>query len=186
MGIGGFFKGLGKIGAVAAAPFTGGASMTALPFLDAIGKGAGAASQSAAQNRGTQAELHMDLQDQLENQLLSREFNTRAAQEAARKQSVMGDLAANWSPAARPTGIPTISFGGPSARGQSAGSELFEQAMSRLRQPDIAQQTGMPAFKDLSKDPKFQKTQKSGFLEKLGGVAGFAAPIIGAFGNRGK
>lgn len=176
----GLWKTIGKGLAVAAAPFTGGTSLSAIPFIDAIGSGAGKAAQSMASNRGARASTQVDLQDQLEQQLLAREANTRAAQSDAYRKAVMGDLASSWRPAARPTGTPTISFGGPSERGMTAGSELFEQAMSRMRQPDIAQQRGLPPLKDLSRDPEFQKTQKSGFLEKLLGVGSAVAPIISA------
>jgi hypothetical protein len=57
-----FWKGLGKVGALVAAPFTGGASLAAMPMIDAIGSMAtGAAAGSAAsrqQNDQQAAQLY--------------------------------------------------------------------------------------------------------------------------------
>jgi hypothetical protein len=53
----GILKGIGKIGAVAASPFTAGASLAAIPAIDAIGAGLGAASEAQASNRSEQIGL---------------------------------------------------------------------------------------------------------------------------------
>jgi len=59
----GWLKTIGKIGSVAAAPFTGGASVAGLSVIDALG-GAGkalqASSQASASNRGTKFEGQLD------------------------------------------------------------------------------------------------------------------------------
>jgi len=50
----GFWGGLGKIAAGVAAPFTGGASLAAIPAIDALGKVAGGAAKGSADQRLTE------------------------------------------------------------------------------------------------------------------------------------
>jgi len=182
MGWGNFFGTIGKIGAGIAAPFTGGASLMAIPAIDALSKGAGSASQSMASNRGTKAEMMMDQNRDLESQLLAREAEKREAQANAYKNAMRSDMAVNWKPTVRPEGIPNISYNaGPSAAGRDIASTMFNQSKSRLGAPDLQNQQGMQAYRNLANDKEFGKTQKSGFWEKLLGIASGVAPIAGAY-----
>lgn len=62
----GLLKGLGAAGAAAAVPFSGGASLTALPsILGIAGAGLAGASQGAASNRGNKFEGQLGLQSLL-------------------------------------------------------------------------------------------------------------------------
>jgi hypothetical protein len=56
----GWLKPIAKIGAVAAAPFTGGASLSAMPLLDAAGNMLSEGAQASAANRGSQIDTLMD------------------------------------------------------------------------------------------------------------------------------
>lgn len=172
---------IAKIGSMVAAPFTGGASLTAMPMIDAASKGLGAAAQSSASNRGTKAEIMMDQNSALEQQLLAREREKREAQGDAYKNAVRADMAQTWKPAARPANIPTISYGGGlSPEGLHAARLLGNQARTRLEAPDLQQgQGGMPSYRDLTKDKDFQKTMNPSIWEKIGGIASAALPLLG-------
>jgi hypothetical protein len=92
---------IGKIGAGIAAPFTGGASLAAIPMIDGIGAAASGVSAGRAGGRVQEAEMQM-LRDRLMqqrygNELQAAELNLRAPQERA-KQSVKGDVLANAQP----------------------------------------------------------------------------------------
>lgn len=186
----GFWSKLAKIGGVAAAPFTGGLSIpigNAIgEMTEGVGRGAGAAAQGAAQNRGSKAELMMDAQSDLERQLLAREEEKRSAQMDAYRKAMYGANNIQWQQAQRPAGVPMIQFTrGPGDMGRMAGGELYSQAMRRMLQPDLVNPTGMPEYKPLM-DPaqmqkEFQKSLSPGFWEKLGGYGGFAGPAVGSF-----
>lgn len=185
----GWLKPIAKIGAGIAAPFTGGASLAAIPAIDALGQGAGAASQAAASNRGTKASLLMDQNEDLERQLLAREADKRAAQRQAYAAAMMGERGQSWTPLARPAGVPG-SYNGLTDASKGVSSELFNQAMARMRAPDMKAQSGMPAYRNLVQDKEFKKTLKPGFWEKLGGITSAAAPFVGSAisgmkGNKG-
>lgn len=183
----GFWSTIGKGLGIAAAPFTGGASLAAIPAIDAISKGMGNASQAQASNRGTKAELMLDQNSALERELLAREAEKRQAQGTAYQNAVRADYANNFKPAARPEGIPNISFGpGLSQAGKGASSELFNQAMTRLQAPDLSRgQTGMPAYKDLSTNKDFKKTLTPGIWERILGYGSALSPIVGGlYGGR--
>jgi hypothetical protein len=83
---------LGKIGAVAAAPFTGGASLAAVPAIGAVGSVLGGAAQGSANQRMGENQQAL-LQAQLRNQdtlaragLMSNNANTRASMQNADNQ----------------------------------------------------------------------------------------------------
>lgn len=175
----GWLKSIGKIGAGIAAPFTGGASLAAIPAIDAIGAGAGAASQASASNRGTKAELLLDQNRDLEQQLLAREADKRAAQRQAYAAAMMGERGQSWSPLSRPAGVPG-SYNGLTDASRGVSSELFNQAMARMKAPDMQAQSGVPAYRNLAQDPEFLKTMKPGFWEKFGGILGAGASAYGA------
>lgn len=182
----GFLKGLGKIAAIGAAPFTGGASLTALPMIDGISNALGSGAQSAASNRGTKAELMLDQNSDLERQLIAREEEKRSAQGNAYRNAMLGSRAATWKPSARPSGVPG-SYAQTNAQGANlAGNELFKQAMLRMQAKDMQDQSGMPAYRNLANDKDFKKTMNPGFLEKLAGFGSAVTPLVGAaFGGGG-
>jgi hypothetical protein len=182
----GFWSTLGKIGAGVAAPFTGGASLAAIPAIDAASKALGSGSQAAASNRGTKAELMMDQNRDLEAQLLAREREKRDAQQQAYRAAMTGAHATSWKPLARPAGIPG-SYRPMDALGLDAGRMLNQQGRMRLGADDLNSRdsmSGMPAYRDLTKDKQFQKTLNPGFWEKLAGVGSAVLPLVGgAFGK---
>jgi hypothetical protein len=137
-------------------------------------------SKAEASNRGTKAEMMMDSQSDLERQLLAREQEKRDAQSSAYRNAIMGDAAVNWMPARRPQGTANISFVNPSMNARAAGATLFDQAMARMNAPDLQNQSGMPAYRDLTKDKEFQNTMKPGIMERITGIGGMVAPLAGA------
>lgn len=181
MGWGSILKGLGKVGAGIAAPFTGGASLMAIPMIDAIGAGAGAASQASASNRGTKADLMLQQQGQLEQQLLAREAEKRDAQRSAYRAAMAGDYAANWKPLTRPAGVPSAGTQPMSQNAIDTGNMLYNQGRMRLGADDLNTRdsmSGMPAYRNLTNDKEFKKTLSPGFWEKLGGIVGAAGPAL--------
>jgi hypothetical protein len=151
--------------------------------LDALGKGAGAASQAAASNRGTKAEIMMDTNALLEQQLLAREAEKRDAQKSAYRAAMMGDYTANWKPLGRPAGVPSMGYPEMTPRSIEAGNMLYNQGRMRLGADDLNSRdsmSGMPAYNDLTKNKEFMNTLSPGFWEKIGGIAGWAAPAVGA------
>lgn len=186
----GFLGTLGKIGAGIAAPFTGGASLAAIPAIDALSRGTGAAAEGMAHNRGEKAGLMLDQNSALERELLAREQEKRTARNDAYQNAIRGSIAYNYDPSAAyanaPSRMPHLDVTGGTmgnAQAKAAGDELLKQSMNRLTQPDLQTNGGaaMPAYRNLWNDPEFQKTLNPGFWEKfLGGVSA-ASPILGMF-----
>src|SRR5262245_32720463 len=97
------------VAGVAAAPFTGGASL--IPTLiGAGGAAASAASGAMANTRGQQAGFDLAAQDAFERELMAREANARANRNDALRQSVFGSLLAGYRPSERPAGMPQSPF----------------------------------------------------------------------------
>lgn len=179
------WKTLGKIGSFAAAPFTGGASLSAIPVIDAIGGGASSAADSMASNRGTQIDIEFEkLREKRQQEqdffdaILRREQERRAAGNDAWKKLQQASYISNWAPRPGPNVSPyTKPLVAPAndivamARTPEMWAELSKRAAYQdpyggempTRAPDF---TGV----DKRRDP--------GFWEKLVGVAGAAAPII--------
>lgn len=179
------------IAAGAGAAAKGGGLFSALksrlggPAIEAAATGLGRYSAGAAANRGTQAERLLDTQKTLEEQLIAREQEKRAAQSDAYSKAMRADLAKNWKPATRPGNIPTISFtSGPSAEARGVSDELFKQAAARMKAPDLQNQTGMPTYKDPTQDPELRRTQRPGIGERLSGYGAAALPLVGALLGR--
>jgi len=167
--------------------FTGGAtipahaSMAASDLARIGGGGAGAASQSAAQNRGVMAALLRDAAADREDQLLQREAEKRTAQSDAYKKAMLADFLGNWRPANRPGGVPTISFtDGPSGEARDVSSVLFNQARGRLNLDDLQNPTGMPQYQALMDDPRFTKLLSPSKWEKTGGIMSILGPMLGS------
>jgi hypothetical protein len=148
--------------------------------MDRLGAGAGGASRAAASNRGTQAELMLGQNEDLERQLMAREIDKRQAQSQAYRAAMSGEYANSFKPSVRPAHI-SGSYEGPTDASRGIGSELYNQAMARLRLPDLASPTGMPTYRNLANDPDFKKTQKASKWEKVGGVASWLLPLAGKF-----
>lgn len=195
-----FWGNLAKIGGYVSAPFTGGAS---IPIGQAVGggidsfsKGAGAASQAQASNRGTKAELMLDQNSDLERQLLAREQEKRSARNDAFKNAMMGGNIANYKPVQGPPGINVVRFGGGGADGTGgaisnpnavgAANVLAAQGMNRLGQPDLNVDGGgsMPSYRNLWNDPEFKKTLNPGLMEKIMGWSSAFSPLLGTLLNR--
>lgn len=182
----GFWGGLGKVlGAVApiaAAPFTGGASLAALPgILGAAGQGLGALSQGQAQNRGAQFEgqlalekLLMERDQQGFSNAIAREQEGRAGSTDAFRKLLAAQRVSN--PGARPQLSPYSV-----APRQATGAEL--QGADALTQEVLARLTGgnpIPQFSAHQNvvDPKLLK---AGFWEKLAGYGGAGLTALSAF-----
>lgn len=169
-----FWSALGKIGAGIAAPFTGGASLAAIPAIDAIGKAAGGAAGAMANNRGAAGAMKLDEQAQFEQQLLAREEEKRRARNDAMKQSVYASLLGQFHPGARPAGISASPFASLGAGGTMAANEVGSQSMRRLLQPDLVNPSAPPALTRLD----LSKELKPSLWEKLLGAGSVAAPLL--------
>ena len=92
---------IAKIGAGVAAPFTGGASLAAIPAIDGISAAASGVGQGRAQGRMQEAEMQM-LRDRLVQQRYGNELDAARlnldAPQVRAKQSVKGDVLANAQP----------------------------------------------------------------------------------------
>lgn len=151
-----FWSMLGKIGAGVAAPFTGGASLAAIPAIDGLGKALSSGSQAAAGNRGAMMEALL-AQDQMR---LAGRQDDRSRESDAWKKMLHAGYVKNvqpqgpmFSPYAKPVAMPSDE-----AR-SSAG--LLEAEMMKRLQPGGGFQPS-----DLSKYMK-----PSGW-EKWGGILG--------------
>lgn len=165
-----FWSTLGKIGAGVAAPFTGGASLAAIPMIDAIGGAASAGSQAAASNRGTALQAMMD-QDRMRM--------AAADQQRTGESDILKKLAqtaylksggAQYGPTSTPAGmLPTFGFGPrPASAEQMAGASTLEQELQkRLTAPPMQLQD-------------YASKMKPGFWEKFGGILGAGAGAYGA------
>lgn len=169
-GVGGFLKGLGKKAA-------GG-------LFDSISAGTGGAAQSMANNRGTMAEIMLDANTELERAMIARELEKRNAQSHAYNSQMTGQLAQNFRPAPRMDPRMGASYTTGSTPEQVlAGRALEQQGRERMAQPDIANPTGMPKYRNMMEDPEFLKALKPGIGEKILGWASGLAPFAGLFGE---
>jgi hypothetical protein len=186
----GFWGTLGKIGGaiggIAAAPFTGGGSLAALPaILGAGGAALGAISQGKAQNRGAEFGGQLDLERllmerdaQFFNQNIAREQEGRAGASDAWRKLLSAQH--TISPTPRPNVSPYSA-----APRQATGAEM--QGADALTQEVLARLTGgnpiaAPTQRPLSVDPKLLK---SGWLEKLAGYGGAGLSAYGALSKKG-
>jgi len=192
--IGGILKKAAPIiGAIGAAPFTGGASLGTLPMI--LGA-AGAAAPilgglAAGRAQGKQSEADISLRNQqLRQQLL--DMMSRNASEGAKfeldapstrfGQGIRGNLAANLQDVSvsHPRANVAHFSGGlrPSALGQGGrdlGSQLAALAAERMGKDKIA----FPAA------PPEAELPKSGLLDKILGIAGIGTSLLGAFAPGG-
>jgi hypothetical protein len=194
----GFWSGLGKIlgpvAGIAAAPFTGGASLIPT-ILQGAGSVVGAMGGASTANRGEQDRQNLT-RDQVRVQeaanadrgLLDRaalEIKQRDAERAAQKEqfamALRSALAMNTKDASfsRPQGIPMISFAGgarPSAlgaQGREAASLANNQALQALMNPQTFAAPAAPERVQMS------EPSKASFWEKLAGPVGMGLTIAG-------
>lgn len=160
---------LGKIGAGVAAPFTGGASLAAIPAIDAIGAAAGAGSQASAQNRGTKLQALMD-QDLM--RLRVRDDQRTMERDALKKLAQTGYLKAGGS-TFQPSTPYSYSFA------PRAASDAQKQAASTLEEELMKRMAAGPM--PLS---DYAQQMKPGFWEKFGGILGAGASVYGAASRR--
>lgn len=177
----GLGKALGVAGSVIGAPFTGGASLGALPtILSAGGKAAGALAQGQAANRGTQYEGQLDLERllmdrdrQYQDQQIQREQAGRTSETDTLRKLLSAQHVGN--PAAM-TQLSPYSVAPRQATDveRSTADDLTQQLMARL-------QAGNPiapvSQRPLSVDPRLLKP---GTGESLSGWLGALLPGAGA------
>jgi hypothetical protein len=169
---------LGKVGAGVAAPFTGGASLAAIPAIDAIGAGLGAASQGMASNRGAQFQGQLDLerllmqrdQNAFQNQI-TREQEGRAGQSDAFRKMFAAQRVS--SPAARPNVTPYAAAPRMATGAELSGADaLTQQVLARLQGGNPI---SMPAQRPMNVDPRLLKAGK------LESIFGLLSPALGAY-----
>ena len=165
----GFWGTLGKIGAGIAAPFTGGASLAAIPAIDAAGQLLGGGASAAKAGRMDEAQLQALInQGNNRAQLDAGQFN--AGQEGslirrALSAQMLGDMK-------RPTD-PRAKFGGGEV------SPVLQQLLARYGQ-GAQDQLSSGSFKV---NPQMSGIPKSGLMEKIGGGAGVAGGLLGILGK---
>jgi len=165
----GFWGTLGKIGAGIAAPFTGGASLAAIPAIDAIGGALGGGASAAKEGRLSEAQLQALINAQ-NNRAQVDAANFNAGQEGslirrALAAQMIGDLKRPTDPRAR--------FGGGEV------SPVLQQLLARYGQ-GAQDQLASGSFRV---SPQMSGIPKSGLLEKIGGAAGIGGGILGALGR---
>jgi hypothetical protein len=154
---------LGKVGASVAAPFTGGASLAAIPAIDAIGAAAGAGSQAAASNRGTKLSALMD-QDTMRMRAAGEQ---RTSESDALRKLIQARYISNGGAHFKPTTPYSYSFApeAPGVKEHEAATLLENEMMKRLSNP-----------MQLS---DYSKQMNPGFWEKYGGMFGAGASAYG-------
>ena len=169
MGFGGFLKGLGKIGSVVAAPFTGGASLAAIPAIDAAGEMLGGGAAAAKEGRMSEAQLQALITGQNNrSQLDAAQFN------AGREGSLIRRaLSARMLGDQRGPTDPRDKFG---------GGEVSPVLAAMLeRYGGMADRDVMGGGYKVN--PTMAGIPKSGAMEKIGGVAGTAGGLLGILGK---
>lgn len=171
----GLLSTIAKLGAIGAAPFTGGASLAALPIIQGIGGALGAGGAAAKGGRLADADLQARM-DALNNRTQLDAANHNLTTGAARLGQVQrADVASNMHDAA-PTGDPRIDkFGGGGLRPSAFGPDSMTAANEQKRQALSALMSGSDQM-----HPAVSKIPEAGFMEKLGGVGGLVGGIAGA------
>jgi hypothetical protein len=197
-----------KIAPYAAAPFTGGASLAAVPFTSAIGSTASGAAKGMASNRGTQIDVGLaeqkvrqDQQDAYQRAQLAKSQEDRTSLTDAMKKLAVSEYRANAQPYTPPVfhsnvaGVRDFTPATPANLGIPGPMSDFERAGPAGMQQEImkrlAGQSTMPvmppnpyeAGNQYTVDPKLRK---GGIWEKIFNILGPAASIYGAArGSRG-
>jgi len=205
MGLGGFLKKVGlPIAAAAAAPFTGGASLSILPaILGAGGAAVGSMANAAAQNRGAAFGGQLDLatllaqRDMGLQQLRAGADNDYTSNQIARENSGMATQNNAWANLLKaqrvlnPVAMPNVS---PYQSAQRQATDAEKQGANALTAEVMARlQGGNPVAAIEKRDPKFDydpmktidpRLLKPGTGEKIGGILAPILASIGAIGGR--
>ena len=204
----GFLSGLLKLGGLAAAPFTGGASAALTAGLGAAGQIAGMAGQGAAGQRmgendqisqrnnqrlaaynTQQNAMSRALENQSGENMQRAQWGVQSDRERAR-QSVLGSLMKNLQTSRVSSSNPMLQGRIPTYTGGLQASSVLDamtrqQGQGLLQKALTAQQTGsdVPAATDFLKGvltpPELEALKKSGLLEKILGAVGLAGSIAG-------
>jgi hypothetical protein len=190
-----FWKGLLKGAAGVAAPFTGGASLAAIPMIDAIGGGLSAASNSMTNNRSQQGNIEdeklrlgqtqeRNYFDTLLDADKARNNNAESAFKRLLNITYMGNPEAHvTSPGV--AGKYSRPIAGPSqAQVDMANGPLRDETYNRATYGTDPLQGQMPLrTQDYS---ALDNTGKSSIWEKLLGIAGAGASAYGQLGAKQK
>lgn len=181
----GFWSTMGKIGAGIAAPFTGGASLGAIPFIDALGQTASGTAQGRAEGRKSEAEIQLErdrlLQQRFGNELSAAQLNLNAPQVRA-AQSVKGDVLANaqpfqWTGGTQMVGeIPVPQFSG----GLNPG--IFSdntRSLGRMLSAGAVGQQGVNDGRAIEAPPQVSELPQAGKADGFWSTIGQIAPLIG-------
>ena len=162
-----FWSTLGKIGSVAAAPFTGGASLSALPVIDALGNVLGGAAKGSADQR--MAEVPGMVNTYNAN-LNGQQFNANE-QDRGFKRQMLASLLGGVQDASisRPEGstIPNFQVSGGLRPSAISGKDSLIASL------------GAPTMSA----PSPLEMPKAGLGEKIMGGIGLGANILGAIGK---
>lgn len=166
----GWLKPVLKIGAAAAAPFTGGASLAAMPVIDAIGGAASSGAQGMAANRGANADLEVQRQ---QTNINNESVRNKSAGDAWQQLLRMAYIGAPASQRVQSPGISRYSrpIAGPTAMQQTLANSqmirkpLLDRASFNYNPVDWA---------------RLEKQQKQSGWEKVLGIIGAASPIVSA------
>lgn len=200
----GWLSTIAKLGAVGAAPFTGGASLAALPAISAMSQIAGSAAASREKGRNDATALNTQ-----RDALAGSQFNTAQNAEmqagqldlqrqqfadqqrgARTKQAMLGDLLANIQDVNIDVpGITAAKISGGlrpsamSARGRQAGEQLNQQALQKLLQGDTF--TGGQLLQRPGLTPMPKPNAMDSILGALGTYGSLASGVLGALPERG-
>ncbi len=192
---------LGKLGAGIAAPFTGGASLAAIPVIDAIGAGLGGASQASANNRGqrfngqmdlaallmardrSMADLNAQADNDFFDQTVRREQENRTGRDDAWKKLLSAQRVTN--PGARPQLSPYSTAPRQATHAETtAATALSEEARNRLLtgnpMPEVTRRTvsiGDP------RDTVDARNLNAGRGEQL---SGWLSALLSGYSNSGR
>lgn len=192
---------LAKLGAVGAAPFTGGASLAALPVIDGVGAALGAGSQASATNRGQQFSGQMELARLLQDrdyrmgtlnaqadndffdQTVRREEENRAGRGDAWKKLLSAQRVTN--PGARPQLSPySVAPRQATHAETTAATALSEETRNRLLNgnpmPEVTRRTVTMGDPLATVDPNLLRAGRG---EQ---VSGWLAALLSGYANSGR
>jgi hypothetical protein len=190
MGFGSILKGIGKVGAVVGAPFTGGASLAAIPAIDAIGTiGEIAGDIAGSRAKGREAEANINTQrdqQRLQDILAQRNQDTQMASlnleapQTRMAQAIRGGIVSSGMPnfsmqappgVHKPAMTGMMGVGNISDTARQAGDAMQRQALLKMLSGET-----VPTH-------DFAQTElpKAGLFDKILGVASAAGGFSQAF-----
>lgn len=184
---------LSKIGLGIAAPFTGGASLAAIPAIDGLSSVLGGASKSGAAQNASNDQLRLSA----ENSKLARDKFAAAAPATRMNTSIRAALGKNIAPSTVNWGgpgsglkgeVPQFSGGVNGALQGVQGNQNTQDLLSQILQDELSQQktggaTGGNQDATMSFDPK--NIGKTSLLDKILGGGALGTSILGAVMKRG-